>query len=179
MTISYFYPMLYSMKQKKSGKTLQLQIRVSPEEKLLIVQSAKREGLDVSSWVLKRSLNSFQDKFKSLVGKLSQSANHKYEFSELNEFISNLASEQSELAFSEKPKVHLSSYEWNYIAAMIEYSAYMKVFRLPDWINEIEVLEDAVFETNLESLKLYLLTQSPIPFRRRNIFIDTSIGGQV
>jgi hypothetical protein len=29
------------------------------------------------------------------------------------------------------------------------------------------------------SLRLYLLTHSPAPFRRRNIFIDASVGSRV
>ena len=43
----------------------------------------------------------------------------------------------------------------------------------------IEALSEPEFGSQLQSLRLHLLTHSPPPFRRRNIFIDTSIGGQV
>ena len=43
----------------------------------------------------------------------------------------------------------------------------------------IAPLASPVFGSKLESLRLYLLTHSPPPFRRRNIFIDASIGARV
>jgi hypothetical protein len=36
-----------------------------------------------------------------------------------------------------------------------------------------------VFGSTLVSLRLYLLTHSPPPFRRRNIFIDATVGSSV
>jgi hypothetical protein len=40
-------------------------------------------------------------------------------------------------------------------------------------------LAEPVFGSDLMSLRLYLLTHSPAPFRRRNIFIDASVGFRV
>jgi hypothetical protein len=36
-----------------------------------------------------------------------------------------------------------------------------------------------VFGSELQSLRLYLLTHSPPPFRARNIFIDSSLGDRI
>jgi hypothetical protein len=36
-----------------------------------------------------------------------------------------------------------------------------------------------VFCSSLQSLRMHLLTHSPPPFRRRNIFIDSSLGQRV
>jgi hypothetical protein len=36
-----------------------------------------------------------------------------------------------------------------------------------------------VFGSDLQNLRLYLLTHSPPPFRRRNIFIDSTLGDRV
>ena len=73
----------------------------------------------------------------------------------------------------------LSPYLQNYLAAMIEQAAVQKQAKIPSWMNDIAPLETPVFGSDLESLKLYLLTESPIPFRRRNIFIDATLGDRV
>jgi hypothetical protein len=49
----------------------------------------------------------------------------------------------------------------------------------PAWTRAVVPLEEPFFGSTLESLRLHLLTQSPAPFRRRNIFIDSSLGQQV
>jgi hypothetical protein len=40
-------------------------------------------------------------------------------------------------------------------------------------------LTEPVFGSELQSLRLYLLTHSPPPFRARNIFIDATLGDRV
>jgi len=49
----------------------------------------------------------------------------------------------------------------------------------PAWTRAIAPLTDPMFGSALSSLRLYLLTHSPAPFRRRNIFIDSSVGSRV
>jgi hypothetical protein len=46
-------------------------------------------------------------------------------------------------------------------------------------VRETPPLAEPAFGTTLQSLRLYLLTHSPAPFRRRNLFIDASIDDQV
>jgi len=49
----------------------------------------------------------------------------------------------------------------------------------PPWPRATAPLAEPVFGSALMSLRLYLLTHSPAPFRRRNIFIDASVGSRV
>jgi hypothetical protein len=49
----------------------------------------------------------------------------------------------------------------------------------PAWTRSIPPLAEPVFGSDLCSLRLYLLTNSPPPFRGRNIFIDSTLGDQV
>jgi hypothetical protein len=50
---------------------------------------------------------------------------------------------------------------------------------LPAWVRDTPALAEPVFGTSLQSLRLYLLANAPAAFRRRNIFIDSSIEAQV
>ncbi len=77
------------------------------------------------------------------------------------------------------PEISLSPFEANYLAAMIEYAAMLKGVVPPDWTRMVPPLERPWFASALKSLRLHLLTNSPPPFRRRNLFVDSSIGQRV
>ena len=49
----------------------------------------------------------------------------------------------------------------------------------PEWCRSVRPLAEPVFTTELVSLRLHLLLHAPIPFRRRNIFVDASVGDRV
>jgi hypothetical protein len=50
---------------------------------------------------------------------------------------------------------------------------------VPEWTRSIPLLVEPVFGSDLKSLRLHLLTNSPPPFRSRNIFIDSTLGDRV
>ena len=66
-----------------------------------------------------------------------------------------------------------------YLAAMVEHAAVIKGVDPPRWTAAVEALDALWFASSLKSLRLYLLTHSPPPFRRRNLFIDSSVGQPV
>jgi hypothetical protein len=50
----------------------------------------------------------------------------------------------------------------------------------PAWVRDVEPMEtEPRFATPLAGLRLHLLRTAPVPFKRRNIFIDSSIGDRV
>jgi hypothetical protein len=61
----------------------------------------------------------------------------------------------------------------------VEYACAKRALAVPKWTRMVEPLPEPVFATELQSLRLHLLTHSPPPFRARNIFIDATLGGQV
>jgi len=73
----------------------------------------------------------------------------------------------------------LTPYLGNYVAAMVEYACAQHGVAPPAWTRAIAPLTEPVFGSALMSLRLYLLTHSPAPFRRRNIFIDATVGARV
>jgi hypothetical protein len=68
----------------------------------------------------------------------------------------------------------------NYVAAMVEQAIHRKGgVRPPRWTSTVPPLSQPVFAAPWMSLRAHLLLESPVPFRRRNIFIDSSIGDRV
>ena len=164
---------------RRNNKSLQLQIRVSPRQKAAIARFAHKANIGISQWVLSKALPSSQQEFQALLDQLKAASNPKYILAEIHDLLNAVAADEFELMVSQPPHVLMSSYLMNYIAAMVEYAAAKKARTAPAWTREIPPLDQPVFGSDLESLKLYLFTHSPPPFRRRNIFIDSTIGQRV
>ena len=164
---------------KTKSKSLQLQIRVSPQEKAAIARYAKRAGMGISQWVLSQSLPPGQEIFQGLLGELTRASNPKYVLAEIHDRLNGAGADEFERMVAQPPGPGLSDYLANYITAMIEYTAVQKGRAAPSWTAKVPPLKTPVFGSDLQSLRLYLLTHSPPPFRRRNIFIDATIGQRV
>ena len=161
------------------SKTSQLQIRVSLAQKAAIQRAAQRAGKDVSSWVLGRLLSAEEIQFQECVDRLAAAVDPSYPLAELNDLLTNLSRDEFQAAVAGRPQTELEPYMSNYLAAMVELAAQAKGLIPPEWVASIPLQEQPMFGSDLMSLRLHLLTQSPPPFRRRNIFIDASIGDRV
>ena len=159
------------------AKTGQLQIRISAKDKARIQRRAKRAGMNVSEWVLQRLLPPVESEFQELCGELAaRPESRRYSLAHMHDLFARLKPRDFSLAVRELPAARLPALEANYVAAMIEYAAHDKEVRPPDWVAAVPPLMEPWFETPEQSLRLYLLTNSPPPFRRRNLFIDSSVG---
>ena len=165
--------------KNKDLKCAQLQIRVSESQKAALRRQAKRAGMSMSDWVLNRVLPPLSETVQGLLLRLSCAEKPGYVLAELNELLTQLTTSEFKLAVSEPPRAKLDSYWANYIAATIEQAAASKRTKAPSWTKNVQPLEEPVFGSSLKSLRLHLLTQSPVAFRSRNIFIDSSIGDRV
>jgi len=162
-----------------SAKITQLQIRVTPAEKESIQRAAQKLNLNMSTYVLGKVLPGRSSEFQGLLNELVISTEPRFVLSEINSLLSKLNSVELKTLFSITLPVRLSDYLSNYVAAMVEYVCNQHQIKKPDWIKSIQPLKQPVFASKLQNLRLYLLTHSPAPFRRRNIFTDTTVGGQV
>jgi uncharacterized protein (DUF1778 family) len=160
-------------------KSQQLQIRVTPRQKAALKRGAAAAGLDVSTWVLTRVLPSETDRFGDLLRSLEVDDNRRFALAEMNDFLHAIAPVEFSTAVDEASLDKLSPMLQNYVAAMVELAASQKKLVPPSWVRDIAPLEQPHFATSLKSVRLYLLQVSPIPFKRRNIFIDASIGARV
>jgi len=156
-------------------KTSQLQIRVSDREKAAIQRAARRAGLDVSKWVLGRLLPDAGARFQEALAVLATSPEPRYAVAELSDLLAGLSPTELRAAVSEPPRARLDPYWLNYTAAMVE-TATQQQGMSPAWTAEVTPLEHPVFGSDLESLRLYLLANALPAFRRRNIFVDATVG---
>jgi hypothetical protein len=102
-----------------------------------------------------------------------------FALAELNDLLSGLTSEELCGAVEHADLTGLTPYLRNYVAAMVELAAHRRDVPPPAWVRDVEPMEEPRFATPLAGLRLHLLRTAPVPFKRRNIFIDSSIGDRV
>lgn len=163
----------------RSSKLLQLQLRVSKEEKAAIRRAARIAGMDMSAYVLSRVLPPPAGAFQRAVAALDGPDKPSFALAQINSLLSGLAAPELRQAVATAPEVALTPYLANYVAAMVEAACSMRTLPIPSWTHKVAPLAEPSFGSLLPSLRLYLLTHSPAPFRRRNIFIDSSVGERV
>lgn len=160
-------------------KSAQLQIRVSPAQKAAIRQAAKRAGIEMSAYVLARALPALACRFADLTDACRDVDTARYGLAELNAWLSALTGAELREAVAAGPASELSPFHANYIAAMVECACARRGVAPPRWTQSIAPLPEPAFGSTLVSLRLHLLANSPPPFRRRNIYIDASIGDRI
>lgn len=162
-----------------NSKQSQLQIRVSKAEKAAIRSAAARAGLDMSTYVLSRVLSfparEFNDAVRTLVGPGGVS----FALADINSLLSKFTAAELRDAVAAAPEVELPPFLANHVAAMVEAACAKRGTPVPAWTRRVPPLDEPAFGSTLGSLRLHLLTHSPAPFRRRNIFIDSSLGDRV
>ncbi len=163
----------------RKAKTAQLQLRVSARDKAAIRRAATQAGMDKSAYVLTRVLSVPALRFQECVLACARQDSPSFALAELNSLLSALTPGEMRDAVAAPPSVALPPFLENYIAAMVEYGCARCSVPLPDWTRAVAPLQEPVFATTLQSLRLRLLTHSPPPFRQRNIFIDSSLRARV
>lgn len=162
-----------------TAKGAQLQIRVTAQQKAVLRQRARAAGLDMSAYVLSRALPSPADHFGSLVRDLTTTEDPRMVLAELNDLLAELSPVEFGPAVAHARVDGLSPYLANYVAAMTEQAANQKRIDPPAWARDIAPLDTPRFVTSLRSLRQHLLRHAPVPFKRRNIFVDSGVGARV
>lgn len=159
------------------AKSEQLQIRVTPQQKDALRFLAERAGVDVSTYVLSRALPRLELEFNAFVDQLRSPELKKYAWAELNDLLTDVSAGDFSVVCAEPWTLRsLDERMQNYIAAMVEEAAGHLGVAPPAWTAEVEPLAEPWFASDFESLRPYLLMASPVPYRRRNIFIESSLG---
>jgi uncharacterized protein (DUF1778 family) len=164
----------------KKTKTGFIQIRVSPAEKRAIQKSAQQAGMGISRWILNKALPEQQTRFREIIRDMDREQDRKYVLAELNDFLGRLSGTEFCRATEAFPAdVRLPPATANYVAAMVEHAAGLKNVVPPAWTRSIAPPAEPFFGSDLGSIRLHLLIASPLPFRRRNIFVDAGLGDRV
>jgi len=133
----------------------------------------------MSAYVLARLLPEARLRFSALVQAVGNDKERSYALAELNDLLTGLAPGEFLETVEASPPQELSPYRQNYVAAMVEQSANRKGVAPPAWVADVKPLEEPRFVEPLAGLRLHLLASAPVPFRRRNIFIDSAVGDRV
>jgi uncharacterized protein (DUF1778 family) len=166
-------------RQRRLRKLSQLQIRVTEEEKAAIRRAAERAGMDMSLYVLSRALPAPASRFQEAVRALAAADAPSFALADINSLLAKLTATELRVAIAAPPERALPPFLANYLAAMVEAACGARGIPVPRWTERIAPLDEPAFGSPLRSLRLHLLTHSPAPFRRRNIFIDSSLGARV
>jgi uncharacterized protein (DUF1778 family) len=164
---------------RTNPKLAQLQVRVSEADKAAIRAAAKRAGLDMSTYVLSRLLSLPAQEFQNAVNALNGPSRASFALADINMLLSKLTATELGDAVAKAPAVEISVFLANYVSAMVETACARHGIAVPEWTRKIPPLDAPVFGSELKSLRLHLLTRAPAAFRRRNIFIDSSVGDRV
>src|ERR1700752_3491764 len=108
--------------RREPAKTSQLQLRVSPEEKVAIQRAARRAGMDMSAFVLSRVLPAYERKVEDLLRGLKDDSPRSFVLAELNDLLARLNTEELRQATMAPPPAWLSAELSNYWAAMVEHA---------------------------------------------------------
>jgi hypothetical protein len=160
-------------------KSQQLQIRVTPGQKALLKRHARQAGQDVSSYVLSRVLPPSTGQFEALLKTARDADERRYALAAIHDLLVELSPGGFDEALAKGDPSGLPAEVQNVVAAMVEQAAALKGVAPPAWVRDVEPLDVPYFAANLESVRLHLLRRSPVAFRRRNVFVDATIGDRV
>jgi hypothetical protein len=118
-------------------------------------------------------------RFAELLRAVAEEDEYRFALAELNDFLTGSPSSEFAEAVFGADLGDLSPHLQNYVAAMVELASQRKGVDPPPWTREIEPLDEPWFATDLPGLRLHLLRSAPLVFKRRNLFIDASIGDRV
>jgi hypothetical protein len=135
--------------------------------------------MDLSAYVLLRALPPVQSQVGAILRSLRSNGRDRNALAELNDLLVGLTRTELGEAVADLGLEGLSPFCRNYVAAMVEVAAAQKGIAPPAWVRQIEPLEEPYFEGDLPGLRPYLLRVAPVGFRRRNIFVDATLGARV
>ena len=149
--------------------------------KAALKRKAGAAGLDVSGYVLARVLPSTDVRMTAILGALGGHVDMSFALAELNDILSAcppmaFADTVSSAVFTAHKMDALTALAQNYVAAMIEQTSHQKNVDPPSWVRRIAPLRAPYYATPLLSLRQHLIAASPVPFKRRNLFVDSAVG---
>lgn len=163
-----------------TSKSEQLQIRVTREQKERIKSAAAEAGQDVSTWVLARIVPASGEALRDLYGRLAVGSEpESLVLAALHEVLASWSTPELTRAMTCAPPATLCVRTANVVAAMVEQACALRCVDPPGWVAQVPALAEPYFASSLVSLRLYLLTHAPPAFRRRNLFVDATIGDRV
>lgn len=135
--------------------------------------------MDMSSWILDRLLPQVQERFQELVAALADPDGRSFALAAVADFLRGLHKVEFSHAVALPPRVRLDPAVLNLLAGAIELACERRKLKAPEWADRVPIPDLPAFGSQLDSLRLHLLTTAPVAFRRRNLFMDSSFDQRV
>lgn len=164
------------------AKSDQLQIRISTEQKRRLKQLARDAGMDVSAWVLSRTLPPENERFQELTAAVAAAATdttRRLALAQVADYLRPLPLGAFRRATANAPRAALAPTWLNHLAGTIELAASRRGLVPPPWTRTVPQSREPLFGSSLENVRVHLLTRSPVALRRRNLFADASLDDRV
>lgn len=158
------------------SKTQQLQIRVTASQKALLKRRAAACRMDVSSYVLRKVLPPVEVRWEELLEALARDDDHRPALGALSVFLAGLDSATFREVTGQADLRRVNPFLQNYLAALVEEFARRHGVPAPAWAAEVEPLDEPYFAGSLSGVRPLLLRNSPVAFKRRNLFVDAGVG---
>lgn len=156
-----------------------IQIRVNLEQKKKLKALAKFYNKNLSELIISKLLTeTLMLDLVNIYNDMHDKDNWSFCLAKLNELLQKIPEQLWEELSEIEPK-GLEHKQLAYISALLEQTAFIRKLKKPQWTSSVTALQTPLFASQLKSLQIYLLTVSPLPFRMRNIFIDSSAGDRV
>lgn len=156
-------------------KSAQLQIRVTPEQKRALRRLANGAGLDVSTYVLGRALPRARTAVDEILHALAGDEDPRFALAALADLLRGLSVAERAEDLADLDLTGLSPRLQNTVAAMVEHVSARSGVAPPEWTLAVEPLADPHFAVPFQRLRAYLLRSSPVAFKRRNLFVDSTL----
>lgn len=158
----------------QARKTQKIEVRLTEAEKNMLKRMCKIQNKEVSELVKEKLFLRSNQEFCELVEDIEATKQDPFAFARLSEFLKVLTPENFLKAVEYFPSHIQSPFCKAYVASMVEFTAHVLGVLPPLWVKETVALEEPYFGSTLKNMRAYLMTQSPIPFRQRNIFIESA-----
>lgn len=119
------------------------------------------------------------ERFQVLTDALTDAEHRGLRLANLADYLRTLPPEAFRRAVAAAPRATLDHSTLNYLAGAIELASERRGQAPPAWTAAVPPSATPMFGSELASLRLYLLTQAPVAFRRRNIFVTDSFDERV
>jgi hypothetical protein len=146
---------------------------VTPEQKVDLKRLAASAGLNVSQYVLATVLPVHRHALADKTEAFAQANDRAGALSELGAHLAGLAPSDLSLAVSDIDVTELAPVLQNHVAAIVELATRSVGLEPPGWVGRIQPQRRPHFARDLPSLRPHQMRVTPVPFKRRNLFIDT------
>jgi hypothetical protein len=153
-----------------TGRTSQLQIRVSPEQKVALKRLAAAAGQSVSQYVLSRALPRSGDELVRALDELRTEGDSRPALTILARVLPGLGRVDLEMSLASWSVDGMTPLTQNCVAALVEDIGTARGIAPPAWAGTVAPLPRPHFRWSLESLRPQQLRTARIAHKRRNIF---------